>query len=120
MTVMPSVVDSITQPPTLALLCSANIGFGTNCRRCGAFADLWQDRDVIALVRIVLRFFAEQPRTPAHGARSRRAGPSFGGRAVCDATNPPSDRRAPRCARQIGAGRLASRISAGARVGVIG
>ena len=61
-----------------------------------------------------------QPRTPAHGARSRRAGPFIGRCAVCDTTNPPSDRRAPRSARQIGAGRLASRISAGARVGVIG
>jgi hypothetical protein len=35
-------------------------------------------------------------------------------------TNPPSDRRAPGGARQIGAGWLASRISAGASVGVIG
>ena len=60
-----------------------------------------------------------QPRTPAHGARSRRAGPSSGGRAVCDTANPPSNRRAPRGARQVGAGWLASRISAGARVGVI-
>ncbi len=60
-----------------------------------------------------------QPRSPAHGARSRRAGPSIGGRAVRDNTNPPSARRAPQRARPIGAGRLASRISAGARVGVI-
>ena len=30
-----------------------------------------------------------QPRTPARGARSRRAGPSIGGRAVCDTTDPP-------------------------------
>jgi hypothetical protein len=37
-----------------------------------------------------------QPRTPAHGARPRRAGSSSGGRAVCDTTDPPSDRRAPR------------------------
>ncbi len=30
-----------------------------------------------------------QPRTPANGARSRRAGPAKGGRAACDTTNPP-------------------------------
>ncbi len=60
-----------------------------------------------------------QRRTPAHGARSRRAGPSIGGRAVRDNTNPPSARRARQRTRPIGAGWLASRISAGARVGVI-
>jgi len=61
-----------------------------------------------------------QSRAPAHGARSRRAGSSIGGGAVCGATNSPSNRRAPQGARQIGAGWFASRISAGIPVGVIG
>jgi len=40
-------------------LCSANIGFGTNCRRCGTVAELWHDPGVITLARIVLRLLAD-------------------------------------------------------------
>ena len=58
--------------------------------------------------------------SPAHGTRSRRAGSSIDGRPACDTTNPPSGRRALRRTRQIGAGWLATRISTGDRVGVIG
>ena len=60
-----------------------------------------------------------QPRTPVHGAWSGRTGPAIRGRAVCDSTILPSDRRALRGARRIVAGWLASRIFAGARNGLI-
>jgi hypothetical protein len=40
-------------------LCSANIGSGTNRPRCGTVGELWHDRGVIALARIVLRVFAD-------------------------------------------------------------
>jgi len=40
-------------------LCSANIASGTNLRRCGIVGELWHDRDVIVLARIVLRLLAD-------------------------------------------------------------
>jgi len=57
---------------------------------------------------VLRKYWIRTELTPLRGLR----------RAVRDTTDPPSDRRATRGARRIGAGWLASRTSAGARVGV--
>ena len=72
-------------------------------------------------LRSILRWRAGHYNRDARTWRSVLACRSpVGRRAAQEAINPPSDRRVPRGARQIGAGRLAPRISAGAPVGVIG
>jgi len=87
------------------LLCSAKIGSGTNRPRCGTLTDPWHDRGVIALARIVLRLFVDLADLVVPSATPltrRRIGERLGG------------------ARLVVAGWRASRIPAGARVGVTG
>jgi hypothetical protein len=54
-------------------LCSANIRSGTNCPRFGTVGELWHDRGVIVLARIVLRLFVDLAGLVVLSLRPRRS-----------------------------------------------